>query len=64
METIQDIHPEAFQSVADDLLETAWGIICNAGEGDWDKEHPTWKEAAEKFRTKYFAYMKLRLEQS
>jgi hypothetical protein len=43
--------------IAIDLLETAWGIICNAGEGDWTKEHPEWQEAAKQLREKYFDYL-------
>ena len=38
----------------DDLLEYAWGIIANAGAGDWDRERPDWKEAAKKWRSDYF----------
>jgi hypothetical protein len=36
------------------LLEQAWGIICNAGGGDWNQEKPEWKKAAETFRADYF----------
>lgn len=35
------------------LLEEAWGIIANASGGDWDKENPHWKSAAERFRDRY-----------
>ena len=31
-------------------LEWAWTIIANANGGDWDKAHPDWKKAAEKWR--------------
>jgi hypothetical protein len=31
-------------------LEMAWGIIANAGGGDWSKETPEWQEAAAKWR--------------
>lgn len=38
----------------DELLEAAWGIIANAYGGDWDKaQHPTWKQAAERWRDSY-----------
>lgn len=37
-----------------ELLETAWGIISNAGGGDWDKETLEWYKAAVRFRTEYF----------
>jgi hypothetical protein len=36
-----------------DSLETAWAIIANAYDGDWDKASPTWREAAERFRNVY-----------
>lgn len=35
------------------LLEYAWGIIANAGEGNWEKESKTWQEAAAKWRDQY-----------
>jgi hypothetical protein len=38
-----------------DLLEAAWGLIANANEGDWDKAHPDWKAAAERWRDAYHA---------
>jgi hypothetical protein len=34
-----------------DALETAWGIIANAYEGDWYKATPEWRAAAERFAT-------------
>lgn len=37
-----------------DLLEEAWGIIANAGGGNWDKETSEWQEASKRFREKYF----------
>jgi hypothetical protein len=37
------------------LLDLAWGIIANAGDGDWDKESKEWVEAAEKWRDLYLA---------
>lgn len=36
-----------------DLPEAAWGIIANAGEGNWDNETPEWREAAERWRDAY-----------
>ena len=36
-------------------LELAWGIIANAGGGDWTKEPPQWREAAAKWRDRYHA---------
>jgi hypothetical protein len=35
---------------ATDALEAAWGIIANAGGGDWTKEAPEWQEAAARWR--------------
>lgn len=37
------------------LLEEAWGIIANAGGGDWSRESEQWREAAVAFRQKYLA---------
>ncbi len=36
------------------LLEQAWGVIANAGQGNWDLECPLWKVAAERWRDRYF----------
>ena len=38
----------------DNLLETAWGIICNVSQGDWTKQNKEWQETVAKFRTEYF----------
>ena len=38
-----------------DLLELAWGVIANAGGGDWDKESKEWQNAAVRWRDCYFA---------
>ena len=38
-----------------DLLEVAWGLIANAGGGDWTKETPEWQDAAARWRDNYFA---------
>ncbi len=37
----------------DDLLEAAWGIIANAGGGDWTTQTPEWQEAAARWRDAY-----------
>lgn len=37
-----------------DLLEFAWGIIANAGGGNWTLETLDWQSAADQFRTRYF----------
>ena len=36
-----------------DALEAAWGIIANAGSGDWKTQSPAWVQAAEKWRDEY-----------
>lgn len=36
-----------------DLTEAAWGIIANAGGGDWTKETPEWQKAATRWRDAY-----------
>lgn len=36
-----------------DMIEFGWGIIANAGGGNWDRETPDWKQAAEQWREKY-----------
>lgn len=41
-------------SASSDLLEFAWGIIANAGGGNWTLETKDWQEAAARFRTEYF----------
>jgi hypothetical protein len=33
-----------------DHLEYAWGIIANAGGGDWNNETEEWTEAANRWR--------------
>lgn len=37
----------------DDLIPAAWGIIANAGGGDWGRETPEWQEAATRWRDAY-----------
>ena len=38
-----------------ELLQLAWGIIANAGGGDWTRETPEWREAAVRWREGYHA---------
>lgn len=33
-----------------DLLESAWGIIANAGGGNWSTQSEEWQEAAARWR--------------
>ena len=37
----------------EDLLEAAWTIIANAGEGNWGRESSDWQKAAIDWREKY-----------
>lgn len=37
------------------LSELAWGLIANAGEGNWERESDEWRKAAEHWREKYHA---------
>ncbi len=39
---------------ADEMLDAAWGLLANASGGDWDKEDPEWKAAAERWRDELF----------
>jgi len=46
-------HPaETVDSMLNEL-EAAWGIIANAGGGDWNNESAEWRDAASKWRDKY-----------
>jgi hypothetical protein len=40
------------------LCETAWGLIANAGGGNWNTETPEWKTAAGAWRDEYHAMIK------
>ena len=42
----------------DNLLESAWGIICNVNQGDWTKQNKEWQEAVVNFRTEYLGEIK------
>ena len=41
-----------------DLVDSAWGIIANAGAGDWNRELPEWQRAASKWREDFHAALK------
>jgi hypothetical protein len=45
--------PKAGWDYPADLPHAAWGIIANAGEGNWERESPEWQEAAAKWRDAY-----------
>ena len=36
-----------------ELLESAWGLIANAGGGNWDLETERWRVAAKTWRDRY-----------
>ena len=42
---------------ANELLEIAWGVIANAGEGNWSKESEDWQGAAIRWRDDYFGFL-------
>ena len=39
------------------LIESAWGIIANAGGGNWDRETAEWRGAAERWRDEFHAWL-------
>jgi len=45
-----------------DNLETAWGLIANAGGGNWEKESPEWREAAARWRDEWFAKIRTAID--
>ena len=45
-----------------DLLEQAWGIIANAGGGNWERESKEWQEAASAWRDQYHSILSKHLE--
>jgi hypothetical protein len=42
------------------MLESAWGIIANAGGGDWELEKPEWQDAAIRWRNHYHRFLSSR----
>jgi len=40
-----------------ELCDRAWGIIANAGGGDWSKETADWTAAACRWRDQYHAIL-------
>jgi hypothetical protein len=47
---------EKERAEASDLLEAAWGIIANAGAGNWERESRDWQNAAPAWRDEYLAW--------
>lgn len=41
----------------DDLLYEAWGVIANAGGGDWTTQTDEWVEAAVRWRDRFHAHI-------
>ncbi len=39
------------------MIEVAWGLIANASNGDWTKQHPEWVSAAEQWRERFHALL-------
>ena len=46
---------EAMVKGLHDLAESAWGVIANAGGGNWSRETNEWAEAAARWRDRYHA---------
>lgn len=44
------------------LLDLAWGLIANAGNGNWDTLSADWVQAAEKWRDEYHSILKVNKE--
>jgi hypothetical protein len=40
-----------------ELIMAAWGIIANAGGGDWTTESHEWQRAAENWRSQFHAWL-------
>ena len=52
------------QSPAEGLLAIAWGIICNVGGGDWERESADWQEAAKRLREQYHAFLDRQIQEA
>lgn len=51
-ESQEHVHARGFA----ELLSVAWGIIANAGGGNWEKEVPDWQRAATRWRDDYHGW--------
>ena len=54
---LTDHEKTILQSKLDGLweaVELAWGLIANAGGGNWSKETPDWQEAAARWRDEHW----------
>jgi len=54
--TLENIDPDSDKFVGE-LISGAWGLIANAGEGDWTRESPEWQEAAKVWRENWHKYL-------
>jgi hypothetical protein len=52
--TLNALHRE---KVKLELLERMWGVLANAGGGDWERESEEWREAAAAVRDEYNALL-------
>ena len=43
-------------NTASDMLMEAWGVIANAGDGNWKRESLSWREAAAQWREKWLKF--------
>ena len=51
-------------SVSYHLVEYAWGIIANAGGGDWTTQTDDWQKAAATWREQYHEYLDMFVHRS
>ena len=50
--------PKCIPKETDELLELAWGLIANAGGGNWDLETERWRVAAAVWRDRYHIWIR------
>lgn len=50
MSEIERLRKEYFE-----MLDSAWGLIANAGGGNWDLQTEEWRQAARRWRDKYLS---------
>lgn len=58
MDNERDLGPDG------DLLEAAWGLIANAGQGDWRRESEEWQQAAAEWRERWHAWLEEHIHDS
>lgn len=52
-QVIDVVEAQDFDEMCLDLLGDAWGVIANAGGGNWLLESKEWQGAAERWRDAY-----------